>query len=497
MKSIVGKILDDRYRIVRQLSSHGWRTIYLAEDLADERRRQRHVEQIQPYYEQEILGRQSWQKVCQEFLVRGNLLQKASQHPQVPQLLAFFECDREFYLVREIVEGTTLEQKLKEALLSESEAIAWLQSLLRILEFVHKSGVAHLNLQPASAIELTDGSKWLTDFAPLKNLSPVPNSDSPTAFHADFASLQDRPGLELSADIYALGKTIIYALTGELTNSIQSKSLSEVKSQQLTNLNNSPSADIRPELARILNKMVAEPENYRSVTEVLKELDFQSQVVTFPPPFINSTNFPQRSKAKVRNRRQTKGTGSSKSSKVIWFWLSLPFILASAILFFAVSRNSEEKFAEYVNDDYQFSLKYPQNWSKQQIDDPITGEIVVFNSPPETNTDLFSEKVYIAIEYLSSEPTDLNEYSRTVVERIQQTEGSDRELYEEFSSTIDNASARTVIYARQQSGMQLRQMESFTIKNNQVYIAIYTAEADKFAKFYPTVEKMLGSWKID
>ena len=90
MKSIVGKILYDRYRIVRQLSQNDWSTVYLAEDLANNGKVQYDIEQLQPQYEREILGSQSWQIALQTFISQGNLLQKASNHPQIPQLLAFF-----------------------------------------------------------------------------------------------------------------------------------------------------------------------------------------------------------------------------------------------------------------------------------------------------------------------------------------------------------------------------------------------------------------------
>ncbi len=174
----------------------------------------------------------------------------------------------------------------------------------------------------------------------------------------------------------------------------------------------------------------------------------------------------------------------------------MPFILASAIIFIGIHKNLDQNFASYINDDYQFEIRYPQDWSKRQLDDPITGEIVVFASPLETDADLFLEKVNIAVEYLPSESTSLEQYTQTVFNRINQAKGSKIELYKDSKTTIDSFPARTVIYSRQEGKLQLRQMEAFTIRNNQVYIAIYTAERAKFYRFYGTVEKMIDSWKI-
>jgi eukaryotic-like serine/threonine-protein kinase len=514
MKSIVGKILYNRYRIVQYLSQNDWGTVYLAEDLAsnkaqnsaDHSPQQCQIEQLQPQYNHEVLGAQSWQKVLKTFVAQGNILIKVSQHPQIPQLLAFFECDREFYLVREYIQGITLEQKLQDTLINEAEVLSWLQEILGVLESIHELDMAHLNIQPSSLIQDREGKKFLTNFAAIKNAILFDNQELKRVLNPDFFPQGEPLPSDFAADIYALGKTMIFALTGELSASIQANS-TQVTSHNLTNLNNAPKANIRPELAGILNKMVdREPDHsYQSATEVLNELDFKQQnVVTFPSPFANGFRLPQTPSppvVKPRNRLRTLWDSSKSLSfgRLIWVLLSLPFILASVIIFIGLHQNSEETFvpdAKYTNGDYQFSLKYPQTWSERQIEDPITGEIVVFTSPKETDADPFAEKVYIAVEHLSSEPTNLEQYRQTVLERINQSDSSNIKLYEDFPTKISQAPARTVIYSRQQGSLPLQQMESFTIKNNLVYIAIYTAERDKFAKFYPAVEKIIDSWEI-
>jgi eukaryotic-like serine/threonine-protein kinase len=513
MKSIVGKILYNRYRIVQHLSQNDWSTVYLAEDLADHKStntagnspQQCQIEQLHPQYNHEVLGAQSWQKVLKTFVAQGNILTKLSQHPQIPQLLAFFECDREFYLVREYIQGITLEQKLQDTLINEAETLSWLQEILGVLESIHQLDMAHLNIQPSSLIQDKDGRKFLTNFAAIKNAILFDNQELKRVLNPDFFPQGEPLQSDFAADIYALGKTMIFALTGELSTSIQANS-TQVTSHNLTNLNNAPKANIRPELAGILNKMVdREPDHsYQSATEVLNELDFQQQnVVTFPSPFASGFRLPQTPPpvVKPRNRLRTLRDSSKSLSfgKLIWVLLSLPFMVASVIIFVGLNKNSEDAFvsdAKYTNEDYQFSLKYPQTWSERQIDDPITGEIVVFTSPKETAADPFAEKVYIAVEHLSSEPTNLEQYRQAVLERISQSDSSNIKLQEDFATKISQAPARTVIYSRQQGSLPLQQMESFTIKNNQVYIAIYTAERDKFSKFYPTVEKIIDSWEI-
>ena len=432
-------------------------------------------------------------------MARGNVLKNVSQHPQIPQLLAFFECDREFYLVREDIRGETLEQKLESGFISEPEALSWLQEILRILEFVHDQDLYHLNIQPTSLIQHQDGRKFLTNFGAIKN-AVLFETGAEDVLNPDFSPKSSLAKSAPLTDLHALGGTIIYALTGSLAEFIPETAQDEAQSPKITNLSNISTIAVTSNLARVLNKMVASSEHcYQSAAEVLNELDYSSNVVTFPPPFSINRQYHSLASHLGKDKPSSLGRVRAKVKLVkplLWLLLATPFIIAGVVLFIGMNRNSYRDFAEYINDDYQFSLKYPEQWSERQIDDPITGEIVVFNSPKETEADLFLEKVYIATEYLSSEPTSLEEYSQTVIDRINETAGEEIELYEEYRSKIDDYPARTVIYSRQQGSLQLRQMEAFTIVNNQVYIAIYTAERAKFSKFYPTVEKMIDSWEI-
>ena len=480
MESIVGKILCDRYRIIQELDRQEFSTVYLTEDLEQLDRSPWEIEQLQSQYDREVLGARSWQKIRQNFMERGSLLQKITHHPQIPQLLAFFECDREFYLVREHLEGETLAQKLVRSPITEAEAVVWLQEIIEVLKFIHQAGIVHRNIQPSSLFEHRNGIKFLTNFAEVRN---AVLSDS-VVINPDFTAPESLAA-DPSSDLYALGKTMIFALTGKVSHGIQKFAAS---GSEL------PSADISSELANVLNKMVAERSvRYEAADDVLAELDFDRNVVTLPPPFFDGSYAFEPS-----SNSNKKTTWSRSFSRLLrratWSLLTLPFIIALAIVFIGIDRNSDKNFSDYTNYDYQFDLKYPPNWTQQELNDPITGEIVVFTAPAETNSD-FRERVYLATESLSSESLGLEEYTQTVLERIELDPGS--EFIEEFTTEVSGLPGRAVIYSRQEGGLQLRQMEVFTIKNDRVYLIIYTAQRAEFAKFSDTVEQIIDSWEIE
>ena len=501
MESIVGKILCDRYRIIKQLSRGGFSSQFIAEDLNLAGKLQCQIERLQPHYDSEVLGVQSWQRVLKAFNTQGNILKNISQHPQIPQLLDFFECDREFFLVREFIDGETLEQRLNKSLINEDEATVWLQEILGLLDFLNQADLIHLNIQPSSLIQHQNGQKFLTNFASVKNAILFDKKLYETIANDDFSAWELKEGQpDFSSDIYGLGKTIIYALTGQLAEQIRVKSWQLSEEEKLGNSDSIAVADIQPELADILNKMVSKSleRRYQSASEVLEELDFSHRVVTLPPPVFTNFNSPVESKRdRSLNRTNNRSTNSFKlGQKIIWFFLSLPFIVALGIIFIGLNRNIYRNFAAYRNDNYQFEVKYPKAWSYKDVDDPITGEIVVFTSPLETESDPFLEKLHISVEYLSSESITLDRYTEEVIERVEQTKGDEVEVYQDRKTKILETPARMVVYSRQENGLQLRQMETFTIKNDRVYIAIYTAERAKFSKFLDTAKKMINSWEI-
>lgn len=504
MESIIGKILCDRYRIIQELESQSsMNQVYLAEDLVLDGSVTCQLKRYQPQYDNEILGSQSWQQVYQGFLNQGKILQKVSQHPQIPQLLDFFECDREFYLVLEQVEGENLEQRVNNSLLRESEAISWLQDVAHILDFLHQAGVAHLNLQPASLIYHRDGRKFVTNPALMENILLTDFSAWQNSFNPQLFPLNQTQKTNFQSDIYTLGQTIIYALTGDFLSLSEPQSLDDSESLNRENQDSLAASNISSELTNILRKMMAqEPAKcYQVPNQLLGDLEFKPNVITLPPPVFDSPSWVMAPPAKVERQSDHQSTTRIKFQvkkvlQTVWLWLSFPFIIAGIIFLIGINKNPRHRLISYANDDYQFAIKYPHNWSQRQLDDPITGEVVVFTSPQETADDLFRERLSIAVEYLPSETISLEQYTQNVLERINQAKGNQVETYADYRTTVDNLPARKVIYSRQEGELQLKQMETFTIRNNQVYIAIYMAERAKFSKFYDSVEQIIDSWEI-
>ena len=179
MKSVVGKLLQGRYLITQELRREDFYTSYLAEDKNSSTHSNYEVQRLHPQQGNQILSLRTWQNLQKRFLAEAVILEKLGQHPQIPQLQAYFIDGREFFLVKELISGQTLVELTAKEYLSEEQGVIWLQDILNILNFAHGMGVMHLNINPHNLIlQQEDKHLFLTNFAAIEKFNF--NSKKPT-----------------------------------------------------------------------------------------------------------------------------------------------------------------------------------------------------------------------------------------------------------------------------------------------------------------------------
>ncbi len=271
LKEISGKILDGRYKIVEVLGSGGFSETYIAEDTRLPGNPRCVVKQLKPVNnksEQLQVARRLFQSEAQTLQVLGN-------YNQIPQLLAYFEEEEEFYLVQEHIMGCPLNREIPSGKrLPEPVVIEILKDLLQTLVFVHKKGVIHRDIKPSNIIRRESDKKLvLIDFGAVKQLSTqVINSQEQTAFTIGIGTKGYAPREQClgypqySSDIYAVGMIGIFALTGIPPHELP---IDENQEVQWTD-----KAAISIAFAAILNKMIIDDHHsrYQSAIEALQAL---------------------------------------------------------------------------------------------------------------------------------------------------------------------------------------------------------------------------------
>lgn len=221
-------ILVGRYLPIKLLGQGGFGTAFLARDRHTPGLRQCVVKQFQPSGNL----KPAQLKIAQDLFEReAEVLEELGrEHPQIPDLFAFFEVtapnapaqkeDKFFYLVQEFIDGETLEAELAHnGRFSEAEILKVLEQTLKILDFVHENGSIHRDIKPSNIMRHKNGRLYLLDFGAVKFVTKaVGNTQGSTGIYsAGFAPPEQVSGSQVfpSSDLYALAVTCVMLLTGK------------------------------------------------------------------------------------------------------------------------------------------------------------------------------------------------------------------------------------------------------------------------------------------
>ena len=98
-------------------------------------------------------------------------------HPNIAAIYGLEEADDTRALVLELVEGPTLEDRIKQGPIPVDEALPIAKQIAEALEAAHEAGVIHRDLKPANIKVREDGTVKVLDFGLAKALDPSPETD--------------------------------------------------------------------------------------------------------------------------------------------------------------------------------------------------------------------------------------------------------------------------------------------------------------------------------
>ena len=265
-QELESKTLAGRYKITQILSSGGFSETYLAQDMQLPGTPTCVVKQLRPR-SNEIrhlrLARRLFDREAKTLLQLGS-------YDRIPQLLAFFEEDAEFYLIQQYIPGNPLSSILTLGRqLPEINVLGILAELLQILDFVHKNGVVHRDIKPSNIIQrLPDQHLVLIDFGAVKALETLDEENSNLTIgigtQGYMAPEQQLGYPRPESDLYSVGILGIQALSGLPASQLIPHPETQIISWQAH-------AQVSITLASILNKLThPNPQlRYRSAQEAL------------------------------------------------------------------------------------------------------------------------------------------------------------------------------------------------------------------------------------
>ncbi|MBE9127437.1 MULTISPECIES: serine/threonine protein kinase [unclassified Coleofasciculus] len=211
------QVLQERYRLQRQLGNNAGRQTWLAKDI-----------QTSPAEPVTLkLLAFSPQMQWEEFKLfeREASILKQLNHPRIPRYRDYFSLDKQtgaglcwFGLVQDYIPGYSLQQLIDSGKrFTEVQVRSIATQVLKILSYLHglNPPVLHRDIKPSNLILGKDKRVYLVDFGAVQDSAAVEGVTFTVVGTTGYAPLEQFWGQAVPAsDLYALGATLIHLLTG-------------------------------------------------------------------------------------------------------------------------------------------------------------------------------------------------------------------------------------------------------------------------------------------
>jgi serine/threonine protein kinase len=302
-------IIAGKYKLLDRLGSGGMATVFLCEHRELQRRVALKV----------LPASQAENPAILERFHREARAVAALDHPNIVKAHDVDQDGKLHFLVMEYVEGSGLEDLIRRQ--GPMEVPAACQAILQAaegLQHAHEAGLVHRDIKPANILMDRGGTVKILDMGLARFFHD--DHDNLTHQHdagtilgtADYMSPEqsiDSHDVDIRADIYSLGATFYFLLTG--TSPFGEGTLAQKfiwhqirEPRPLGELRN----DVPEQLAEVIATMMAKgpEERYQTPAEVVEAL----------LPFVGAAGVVQESGGKNRARRYLDWTGGNSSGSV-------------------------------------------------------------------------------------------------------------------------------------------------------------------------------------
>lgn len=268
----VGRQLG-QYRILDKIGQGTMGLVFRAEHAT-----MRKLAAVKVLFEHLISNKDNVRRFLREAMAGASL-----NHPNIVQMYDAGEDKGIYYIVMELVEGRTIEEVVgHDGPIPVEKAMDVAIQIGRALQYAHEKKIVHRDLRPGNIVLSADGIAKVIDMGTAKSLE---NSGLSTLTKTgisfgtiNFASPEqifDAKNVDHRADIYSLGATLYYMVTGVLPFQARSPKefFEKVNTEDLPTANQ-VNPKVSPELAKIIHRMMKRnrEDRFQTPDELLNEL---------------------------------------------------------------------------------------------------------------------------------------------------------------------------------------------------------------------------------
>ncbi|MGK7884726.1 MAG: protein kinase [Crocosphaera sp.] len=271
-------LLDGRYRVLKELGGGGFGKTYEVQDSNPQ-----NSDSNKPINKVLKVLLHNHSKYVELFEREVHVLSRL-HHPGIPQVerdahFTFFVKNSKtplYCLVMEKIEGLNLRQYIAQrgTCISQKMAIQWLMQLLRILEEIHHHNFFHRDIKPSNIMLRSTGQLVLIDFGTAREvtntyLSKQSSGEVTGLFSAGYSPIEQLNGQAVpQSDFFALGRTLVYLLTGKHPSELYDSHADCLNWRELV-------PELSPEFGDVVDQIMARLPNQRpsSAEIVLNQLE--------------------------------------------------------------------------------------------------------------------------------------------------------------------------------------------------------------------------------
>ena len=225
-----GSVLNGRFIIKELLKTGAMVTVYKAED--KDSKEICLVKELKPFWAE---LQEEKDHLTSRFKSQSKIF-SGFKCAAIPRLIDYFVLEDCYYLVKEFVEGDSLEDIMKISAspgLPYKQVVKWGIQICEVLEYLHeqKPAVVYKDIKPTNFISaLPDNSIVLIDYGIACTLQEgLPVNILTTIGNMDFMSPEQLLGkVGPASDIFSLGATLYYLLTGAMQTLFDYKPVSTI-----------------------------------------------------------------------------------------------------------------------------------------------------------------------------------------------------------------------------------------------------------------------------
>lgn len=185
------------------------------------------------------------------------------------------------YLVMELVDGEVLSQQIRQhGSLSSGEAVNVLQQAASALAYAHDLGIVHRDIKPSNMMLTRDGKLKILDFGLAMVSKGLGKQNQTNMFmgtpeYMSPEQIQNADSVDGRSDLYSLGATLFYLLTGRAMFSGQKMQVATAQLRQQPPALTKVRPDIDLRLDAVFQKLVSKSadDRYPSATALIEELE--------------------------------------------------------------------------------------------------------------------------------------------------------------------------------------------------------------------------------